>query len=141
MLRENEIIKQMSQIEPCLLEDETDVETATKFCVSVLTVLTKCKGMKFSDEKRRELCRAMSDIGCVPYNKANECLRAKEETSIEETLFKDNNVEFPLMAFSQLLSTTGFGFDYSLAKLNNGYIDTWLKTQQPEQVEENQMQM
>ena len=129
---EEELFEALGEVEPCDLRDEkTTTEDAVKFCKGVMTCLARAENLVPNKDR---LAAALYRLGACEYKKAPAKFLVIENATVGMTLEAKNNIQFPLSAFSQLLSAKQSTFIVGWEKVVEGgkysWANTWLESQQ-----------
>ena len=130
---EEEFFKALSEITPCDLRDsKTTIKAALVFCTQVLSYFERATFRP--DQDKLEL--SLYHMGACEYKKAAEHLLPIKNAYIEDILKAKNNVQFPLVVFSQILNTEPDSYEYGWAKAKGGWISNWLNAQKEQTFEQ-----
>ena len=135
----NEALNALKEVKPVDLRNgTTSIEEAVTFCQEVLLILQKSSDLSLTPEQQKQYSEALKAIGCVNYNDAHKSYKTATKNNIGALLQEENNIEFPLSAFTQLIDTTPDSFEYGMSKLTDGdlqysWIGEWLRTQEDAQ--------
>lgn len=127
-----EFFRDLSKIETFDYKSaDSNMEDAVEHARKVLKVLMKSEKLDLN-KYREDVSKALKIIGCVRFDEADK--KFKSDHSIGEMLYEEN-VAFPLSAYTQLIDTKESTFSYGLGKLLDGgaeysWIGSWLATQQ-----------
>lgn len=101
----NEANLDLTKINPIdLTSEKTTMQEAVSFYKEVMTVVSKCDGVHFTDEDRKIFQDTMKKLGCVAYDNANEKFHGDSEGKKGGyCVFKKDNIEFPLIVTTKLL--------------------------------------
>lgn len=125
-----EFFRDLSKIEKFdYKSSKSSMEDAIEHSRKVLTVLLKSEGLEL-EKDRKDVSEALKIIGCVPFKKADKKFRSNQNIGV---LLFEENVAFPLSAYTQLIDTKEDTFSYGLEKMldggADGWIGSWLTTQ------------
>lgn len=133
-----QMMKDLGNIKSCDLTSETtSLEDALKLCKKVMTIFLKAEDLKLSFEQQKQLCQRLEGLGCCKYKNAAEkfCANFNSSASVDSILCKEQNIEYPLLAFSQLLDVDHETFVDNFKHLMKGgkgesLCGQWLKAQE-----------
>lgn len=133
-----QMIKDLGSIKSCDLTSETtSLEDALKLCKKVMTIFLKAEDLNLSFEQQKQLCQRLEGLGCCKYKNAAEkfCANFNSSASVDSILCKEQNIEYPLLAFSQLLDVDHETFVDNFKHLTKGgkgesLCGQWLKAQE-----------
>lgn len=133
-----QMIKDLGNIKSCDLTSETtSLDDALKLCKKVMTIFLKAEDLNLSDEQQKQLCQKLKDLGCCKYKNAAEkfCANFNSSVSVDSILCKEQNIEYPLLAFSQLLDVDHETFVDNFKHLTKGgkgesLCGQWLQAQE-----------
>ena len=133
-----QMIKDLGNIKSCDLTSETtSLEDALKLCKKVMTIFLKAEDLNLSFEQQKQLCQRLEGLGCCKYKNAAEkfCANFNSSASVDSILCKEQNIEYPLLAFSQLLDVDHETFVDNFKHLTKGgkgesLCGQWLKAQE-----------
>lgn len=133
-----QIIKDLGNIKSCDLTSETtSLEDALKLCKKVMTIFLKAEDLNLSFEQQKQLCQRLEGLGCCKYKNAAEkfCANFNSSASVDSILCKEQNIEYPLLAFSQLLDVDHETFVDNFKHLTKGgkgesLCGQWLQAQE-----------
>lgn len=133
-----QMIKDLGNIKSCDLTSETtSLDDALKLCKKVMTIFLKAEDLNLSDEQQKQLCQKLKDLGCCKYKNAAEkfCANFNSSASVDSILCKGQNIEYPLLAFSQLLDVDHETFVDNFKHLTKGgkgesLCGQWLQAQE-----------
>ena len=133
-----QMIKDLGNIKSCDLTSETtSLEDALKLCKKVMTIFLKAEDLNLSFEKQKQLCQRLEGLGCCKYKNAAEkfCANFNSSASVDSILCKEQNIEYPLLAFSQLLDVDHETFVDNFKHLTKGgkgesLCGQWLQAQE-----------
>ena len=127
-----EMLDDLNKIEPLEkdLSQEQDMDKAVELCKRVLTNIQKAPA-KFFDSKSlmKEYSETLIKKGCVIFEHANDCFKTKEASSLAEIIDLQNDINFPLCCFSQLIDSDEKTFMTGINKLHGGWAEQWLHAQ------------
>lgn len=133
---ENEFFEALDLIQPCDLKDgKTSTKDAVKFCRQVLDCFYEAR--HFVPNKER-LETKLVDLGACNYRSASETFKTSGKNTVGDAMKLKDNIEFPLLAFSQIIDTkpssdsTAWEFNWGIMTDGNEYswINQWLTSQQ-----------
>lgn len=133
-----QMIKDLGNIKSCDLTSETtSLEDALKLCKKVMTIFLKAEDLNLSFEQQKQLCQRLEGLGCCKYKNAAEkfCVNFNSSASVDSILCKEQNIEYPLLAFSQLLDVDHETFVDNFKHLTKGgkgesLCGQWLQAQE-----------
>ena len=133
-----QMIKDLGNIKSCDLTSETtSLEDALKLCKKVITIFLKAEDLNLSFEQQKQLCQRLEGLGCCKYKNAAEkfCANFNSSASVDSILCKEQNIEYPLLAFSQLLDVDHETFVDNFKHLTKGgkgesLCGQWLQAQE-----------
>ena len=133
-----QMIKDLGNIKSCDLTSETtSLEDALKLCKKVMTIFLKAEDLNLSFEQQKQLCQRLEGLGCCKYKNAAEkfCANFNSSASVDSILRKEQNIEYPLLAFSQLLDVDHETFVDNFKHLTKGgkgesLCGQWLQAQE-----------
>lgn len=133
-----QMIKDLGNIKTCDLTSETtSLEDALKLCKKVMTIFLKAEDLNLSFEQQKQLCQRLEGLGCCKYKNAAEkfCANFNSNASVDSILCKEQNIEYPLLAFSQLLDVDHETFVDNFKHLTKGgkgesLCGQWLQAQE-----------
>lgn len=133
-----QMIKDLGNIKSCDLTSETtSLEDALKLCKKVMTIFLKAEDLNLSLEQQKQLCQRLEGLGCCKYKNAAEkfCANFNSSASVDSILCKEQNIEYPLLAFSQLLDVDHETFVDNFKHLTKGgkgesLCGQWLQAQE-----------
>lgn len=133
-----QMIKDLGNIKSCDLTSETtSLEDALKLCKKVMTIFLKAEDLNLSFEQQKQLCQRLEGLGCCKYKNAAEkfCANFNSSASVDSILCKEQNIEYPLLAFSQLLDVDHETFVDNFKHLTKGgkgesLCGQWLQAQE-----------
>lgn len=133
-----QMIKDLGNIKSCDLTSETtSLEDALKLCKKVMTIFLKAEDLNLSFEQQKQLCQKLEGLGCCKYKNAAEkfCANFNSSASVDSILCKEQNIEYPLLAFSQLLDVDHETFVDNFKHLTKGgkgesLCGQWLQAQE-----------
>ncbi len=133
-----QMIKDLGNIKSCDLTSETtSLEDALKLCKKVMTIFLKAEDLNLSFEQQKQLCQRLEGLGCCKYKNAAEkfCANFNSSVSVDSILCKEQNIEYPLLAFSQLLDVDHETFVDKFKHLTKGgkgksLCGQWLQAQE-----------
>lgn len=133
-----QMIKDLGNIKSCDLASETtSLEDALKLCKKVMTIFLKAEDLNLSFEQQKQLCQRLEGLGCCKYKNAAEkfCANFNSSASVDSILCKEQNIEYPLLAFSQLLDVDHETFVDNFKHLTKGgkgesLCGQWLQAQE-----------
>lgn len=133
-----QMIKDLGNIKSCDLTSETtSLEDALKLCKKVITIFLKAEDLNLSFEQQKQLCQRLEGLGCCKYKNAAEkfCANFNSSASVDSILCKEQNIEYPLLAFSQLLDVDHETFVNNFKHLTKGgkgesLCGQWLQAQE-----------
>lgn len=133
-----QMIKDLGSIKSCDLTSETtSLEDALKLCKKVMTIFLKAEDLNLSFEQQKQLCQRLEGLGCCKYKNAAEkfCANFNSSASVDSILCKEQNIEYPLLAFSQLLDVDHETFVDNFKHLTKGgkgesLCGQWLQAQE-----------
>lgn len=133
-----QMIKDLGNIKSCDLTSETtSLEDALKLCKKVMTIFLKAEDLNLSFEQQKQLCQRLEGLGCCKYKNAAEkfCANFNSNASVDSILCKEQNIEYPLLAFSQLLDVDHETFVDNFKHLTKGgkgesLCGQWLQAQE-----------
>ncbi len=133
-----QMIKDLGNIKSCDLTSETtSLEDALKLCKKVITIFLKAEDLNLSFEQQKQLCQRLEGLGCCKYKNAAEkfCANFNSSASVDSILCKEQNIEYPLLAFSQLLDVDHETFVDNFKHLTKGgkgesLCAQWLQAQE-----------
>lgn len=133
-----QMIKDLGSIKSCDLTSETtSLEDALKLCKKVMTIFLKAEDLNLSFEQQKQLCQSLEGLGCCKYKNAAEkfCANFNSSASVDSILCKEQNIEYPLLAFSQLLDVDHETFVDNFKHLTKGgkgesLCGQWLQAQE-----------
>ena len=133
-----QMMKDLGNIKSCDLTSETtSLEDALKLCKKVMTIFLKAEDLNLSDEQQKQFCQELKDLGCCKYKNAAEkfCANFNSSASVDSILHKGQNIEYPLLAFSQLLDVDHETFVDNFKHLTKGgkaesLCGQWLQAQE-----------
>ena len=133
-----QIMKDLGNIKSCDLTSETtSLEDALKLCKKVMTIFLKAEDLNLSFEQQKQLCQRLEGLGCCKYKNAAEkfCANFNSSASVDSILCKEQNIEYPLLAFSQLLDVDHETFVDNFKHLTKGgkgesLCGQWLQAQE-----------
>lgn len=133
-----QMIKDLGNIKSCDLTSETtSLEDALKLCKKVMTIFLKAEDLNLSFEQQKQLCQRLEGLGCCKYKNAAEkfCANFNSPASVDSILCKEQNIEYPLLAFSQLLDVDHETFVDNFKHLTKGgkgesLCGQWLQAQE-----------
>lgn len=133
-----QMIKDLGNIKTCDLTSETtSLEDALKLCKKVMTIFLKAEDLNLSFEQQKQLCQRLEGLGCCKYKNAAEkfCANFNSNASVDSILCKEQNIEYPLLAFSQLLNVDHETFVDNFKHLTKGgkgesLCGQWLQAQE-----------
>ena len=133
-----QMIKDLGNIKSCDLTSETtSLEDALKLCKKVMTIFLKAEDLNLSFEQQKQLCQRLEGLGCCKYKNAAEkfCANFNSSASVDSILCKEQNIEYPLLAFSQLLDVDHETFVDNFNHLTKGgkgesLCGQWLQAQE-----------
>ena len=132
----DEMVDALKQIKPCDLTSEaTSNAAALDLCENVMLVLIKAEDLCFSDEKQNQLSKILKALGCCKDGEVAEKFKQLPEKSpIADMLVAENNIEFPLAVFNNIIDVPSTTFSCGFSKCVQGgkesWCGEWLKTQQ-----------
>ena len=118
-----QMMKDLGNIKSCDLTSETtSLEDALKLCKKVMTIFLKAEDLNLSFEQQKQLCQRLEGLGCCKYKNAAEkfCANFNSSASVDSILCKEQNIEYPLLAFSQLLDVDHETFVDNFKHLTKG---------------------
>lgn len=133
-----QMMKDLGNIKSCDLTSETtSLEDALKLCKKVMTIFLKAEDLNLSFEQQKQLCQRLEGLGCCKYKNAAEkfCANFNSSVSVDSILCKEQNIEYPLLAFSQLLDVDHETFVDKFKHLTKGgkgksLCGQWLQAQE-----------
>lgn len=133
-----QMIKDLGNIKSCDLTSETtSLEDALKLCKKVMTIFLKAEDLNLSFEQQKQLCQRLEGLGCCKYKNAAEkfCANFNSSASVDSILCKEQNIEYPLLEFSQLLDVDHETFVDNFKHLTKGgkgesLCGQWLQAQE-----------
>lgn len=133
-----QMIKDLGNIKSCDLTSETtSLEDALKLCKKVMTIFLKAEDLNLSFEQQKQLCQRLEGLGCCEYKNAAEkfCANFNSSASVDSILCKEQNIEYPLLVFSQLLDVDHETFVDNFKHLTKGgkgesLCGQWLQAQE-----------
>lgn len=133
-----QMIKDLGNIKSCdLTRETTSLEDALKLCKKVMTIFLKAEDLNLSFEQQKQLCQRLEGLGCCKYKNAAEkfCANFNSSASVDSILCKEQNIEYPLLAFSQLLDVDHETFVDNFKHLTKGgkggsLCGQWLQAQE-----------
>ena len=133
-----QMMKDLGNIKSCDLTIETtSLEDALKLCKKVMTIFLKAEDLNLSFEQQKQLCQRLEGLGCCKYKNAAEkfCTNFNSSASVDSILCKEQNIEYPLLAFSQLLDVDHETFVDNFKHLTKGgkgesLCGQWLQAQE-----------
>ena len=133
-----QMIKDLGNIKSCDLTSETtSLEDALKLCKKVMTIFLKAEDLNLSFEQQKQLCQRLEGLGCCKYKNAAEkfCANFNSSASVDSILCKEQNIEYPLLAFSQVLDVDHETFVDNFKHLTKGgkgesLCGQWLQAQE-----------
>lgn len=133
-----QMMKDLGNIKSCDLTSETtSLEDALKLCKKVMTIFLKAEDLNLSFEQQKQLCQRLEGLGCCKYKNAAEkfCANFNSSASVDSILCKEQNIEYPLLAFSQLLDVDHETFVDNFKHLTKGgkgesLCGQWLQAQE-----------
>lgn len=133
-----QMMKDLGNIKSCDLTSETtSLEDALKLCKKVMTIFLKAEDLNLSFEQQKQLCQRLEGLGCCKYKNAAEkfCANFNSYASVDSILRKGQNIEYPLLAFSQLLDVDHETFVDNFKHLTKGgkgesLCGQWLQAQE-----------
>lgn len=133
-----QMMKDLGNIKSCDLTSETtSLEDALKLCKKVMTIFLKAEDLNLSFEQQKQLCQRLEGLGCCKYKNAAEkfCANFNSSASVDSILCKEQNIEYPLLAFSQLLDVDRETFVDNFKHLTKGgkgesLCGQWLQAQE-----------
>lgn len=133
-----QMIKDLGNIKSCDLASETtSLEDALKLCKKVMTIFLKAEDLNLSFEQQKQLCQRLEGLGCCKYKNAAEkfCANFNSSASVDSILCKEQNIEYPLLAFSQLFDVDHETFVDNFKHLTKGgkgesLCGQWLQAQE-----------
>lgn len=133
-----QMMKDLGNIKSCDLTSETtSLEDALKLCKKVMTIFLKAEDLNLSFEQQKQLCQKLEGLGCCKYKNAAEkfCANFNSSASVDSILCKEQNIEYPLLAFSQLLDVDHETFVDNFKHLTKGgkgesLCGQWLQAQE-----------
>lgn len=133
-----QMMKDLGNIKSCDLTSETtSLEDALKLCKKVMTIFLKAEDLNLSFEQQKQLCQRIEGLGCCKYKNAAEkfCVNFNSSASVDSILCKEQNIEYPLLAFSQLLDVDHETFVDNFKHLTKGgkgesLCGQWLQAQE-----------
>lgn len=133
-----QMMKDLGNIKSCDLTSETtSLEDALKLCKKVMTIFLKAEDLNLSFEQQKQLCQRLEGLGCCKYKNAAEkfCANFNSSASVDSILRKEQNIEYPLLAFSQLLDVDHETFVDNFKHLTKGgkgesLCGQWLQAQE-----------
>lgn len=133
-----QMIKDLGNIKSCDLTSETtSLEDALKLCKKVMTIFLKAEDLNLSFEQQKQLCQRLEGLGCCKYKNAAEkfCANFNSSASVDSISCKEQNIEYPLLAFSQLLDVDHETFVDNFKHLTKGgkgesLCGQWLQAQE-----------
>lgn len=133
-----QMMKDLGDIKSCDLTSETtSLEDALKLCKKVMTIFLKAEDLNLSFEQQKQLCQRLEGLGCCKYKNAAEkfCANFNSSASVDSILCKEQNIEYPLLAFSQLLDVDHETFVDNFKHLTKGgkgesLCGQWLQAQE-----------
>ena len=133
-----QMMKDLGNIKSCDLTSETtSLEDALKLCKKVMTICLKAEDLNLSFEQQKQLCQRLEGLGCCKYKNAAEkfCANFNSSASVDSILCKEQNIEYPLLAFSQLLDVDHETFVDNFKHLTKGgkgesLCGQWLQAQE-----------
>ena len=132
----DEAILALTEIKPADLKSEkTTLGEAVRLCKEVLTVVLKSEDLEFDDKQIKVFQKTLKALGCATYEDANEKFKTAGEGVIGQVRTKENNLDFPLTAFTGLIDNKSSSFRTNLAKFTDGgegicWISGWLSAQE-----------
>lgn len=143
----DEVVDALKQIKPCDLTSETtSLKDALKMCEDVMLVLIKAEDLRLSVEQQNQLSKMLRGLGCCKYNEvAKKFLTLPERSSIADVLAAENNIEFPLAAFTNIIDVSRATFVYGFSRCVEGgkecsWCGEWLKTQKQAKSKNNDVE-
>ena len=133
-----QMMKDLGNIKSCDLTSETtSLEDALKLCKKVMTIFLKAEDLNLSFEQQKQLCQRLEGLGCCKYKNAAEkfCANFNSSASVDSILCQEQNIEYPLLAFSQLLDVDHETFVDNFKHLTKGgkgesLCGQWLQAQE-----------
>ena len=133
-----QMMKDLGNIKSCDLTSETtSLEDALKLCKKVMTIFLKAEDLNLSFEQQKQLCQRLEGLGCCKYKNAAEkfCANFNSSASVDSILCKEQNIEYPLLAFSKLLDVDHETFVDNFKHLTKGgkgesLCGQWLQAQE-----------
>lgn len=133
-----QMIKDLGNIKSCDLTSETtSLEDALKLCKKVMTIFLKAEDLNLSFEQQKQLCQRLEGLGCCKYKNAAEkfCANFNSSANVDSILRQGQNIEYPLLAFSQLLDVDHETFVDNFKHLTKGgkgesLCGQWLQAQE-----------
>lgn len=102
-----------------------------------MTIFLKAEDLNLSFEQQKQLCQRLEGLGCRKYKNAAEkfCANFNSNASVDSILCKEQNIEYPLLAFSQLLDVDHETFVDNFKHLTKGgkgesLCGQWLQAQE-----------
>lgn len=132
----DEMVADLKQIKPCDLTTETtSIKDAVKFCEDVFLVMIKAEDLRFSDEQATQFSTMLKALGCCRYNEAAQKFIKFPDTAIGDLSATENNIEFPLYVFDNIVEESPSSIRSNLTAFVDGgmdgvYCGTWIQTQQ-----------
>lgn len=132
-----EFVDALKQIKPCDLTSETSSKCdALKMCKEVILAINKAGALRFSDEQKNNISNILKCLGCCKTNEAAEkFIELPNNASIGDAMRAENNIEFPLSVFNNLIDVSPSNFGFSMSYVTDGgkkysWCAEWLETQE-----------
>jgi len=124
----DEALLDLTSVNPCdLSSDKTTSAQALDFCQKVMTILSKCIDLNFTDKQVIETSELLKTLGARGHAEINEKFVSGEKNP-EALITAKGNIEFPSNVFNQLIDTRTSSFNFAIYWAS-GDIHRWLKAQ------------
>jgi len=136
---EEEFFEELKKIKPCdLRDDETKLRDAVEFCKQIMTAFIKAENIYPNQDR---LALILYRLGACEYKKASKKFLS-DKASLGELLKSQNNIGFPLSAFTQILNAKPGSYECGWSKITEGGQEcSWAAEWVSAQEKENQLQL
>lgn len=141
-----QIMSDLNRIKSCdLTSEKTSIADALTMCKKVMKILDKSENLaekwfsseKLTNEQFEQFENKLKELGCCKYKDAADkfAVSYNDFDSVDKMIKKENNIEFPLVAFSQLIDADKESFVGNLRRItmtgeSKSLCGKWLETQE-----------
>lgn len=129
-----EAFEALEEVKPLDLKSElTSMKQAVSFCKKIMVILSKCDRLHFDDDEQKLLSDLLKKKGACKSKDAHNKFKAVNK-NLGKMINTPDSIEFPLLAFDQLIDASRSTFMTGIQKIAEGgekysWAMEWVNTQ------------